>query len=88
MGVEAVATRKVVIEVEVPEEVAVLLEANPLVKRLLGELGVRELERRLLDLAVLDSLSPGPGLSEEEIMEIDEKVKEGLARRYKVEGSS
>jgi len=82
-----VATKKVVVEVEVPEEVAVLLEANPLVRRLLGELGVRELEKRLLDLAVLDSLAPGPGLSEEEILELDEKVKEGLARRYKFEGS-
>ncbi len=34
-----------------------------MVERLIGELGLRELEKRLLDLAVLVSLYLGPGLS-------------------------
>ena len=48
-----------------------------MVERLIRELGLRELEKRLLDLAVLVSLYLEPGLSEEEILELDKKIMKG-----------
>ena len=79
MGAGAVATKKVVIEVEVPEGMEWLGEDE------LARMARAALERRLLLLRELDELIPEPLASEEEIMEMDRMIKRGLARRLEDE---
>jgi len=74
-----VATKKVVIEVEVPEGMEWLGEDD------LARMARAALERRLLLLRELDELIPEPLASEEEIMEMDRVIKRGLARRLEDE---
>ena len=85
MGAEAVATKKVVIEVEVPEDLAVVLERAPWLKKVIAREGVEGLRRRLMLQAELDLLTPDIDVSEEEIMEMDRMIKRGLARRLEDE---
>ena len=67
-------TRKIVVEVEVPEGLGLSDEV-------LARMARAGLERRLRLLQELDKLVPEPLVSEEEIMEIDRRVKRSLARR-------
>ena len=79
------ATRKVVIEVEVPEDLAVVLERAPWLKKVIAREGVEGLRRRLMLQAELDLLTPDIDVSEEEIMEMDRVIKRSLARRLEDE---
>ena len=67
-------TRKIVVEVEVPEGLGLSDEV-------LARMAKAGLERRLRLLQELNKLVPESLVSEEEIMEIDRRVKRGLARR-------
>ncbi|MEB2835909.1 MAG: hypothetical protein GSR80_000760 [Desulfurococcales archaeon] len=78
-------TRKVTIEVELPEEIAGLVERVPWLRRVIAEEGVEGLRRRLELQARLDLLTPETGLTEEEIMELDRILKRALARRLEDE---
>ena len=67
-------TRRITIEVEVPEGLELGEEA-------LARMARAGLEKRLRLLMELDRLIPEPLVDEEEVMEIDRKVKRRLARR-------
>ena len=66
--------KRITIEVEVPEE----LELG---EEVLVRMARAGLEKRLRLLMELDRLIPEPLVDEEEVMEIDRKVKRQLARR-------
>ena len=66
--------KRITIEVEVPEE----LELG---EEVLARMARAGLEKRLRLLMELDRLIPEPLVDEEEVMEIDRKVKRQLARR-------
>ena len=74
MGETGTRTRRIVVEVEVPEG----LELGDEVLARMARAG---LEKRLRLLMELDRLIPEPLVDEEEVMEIDRKVKRQLARR-------
>jgi len=78
-------TRRVTIEVELPEDIAGLVERVPWLRRVIAEEGVEGLRRRLERQARLDILTPETEVSEEEIMEMDRILKRALARRLENE---
>ncbi len=80
-------TVEVRVKVQLPRDVAEVVEGNEELQQLLVKLGARELKRRLELLALADKLVPESKITEEEIMEVDEKVKEALWRRYRQDGS-
>ena len=73
------ATRRITVEVEVPEGLEGLGEEE------LARIARSALERRLLILKELEDLIPEPLMSEEEILELDREVKRSLARRIEDE---
>ena len=79
------ATKKVTIEVEVPEELARVIEKTPWLKKIIAREGIEGLRRRMELQAQLDLLTPEIQITEEEIMEIDRKIKKALARRLQNE---
>ncbi|MEB3806566.1 MAG: hypothetical protein GSR73_03525 [Desulfurococcales archaeon] len=79
------ATKKVTIEVEVPEELAKVIEKTPWLKKIIAREGIEGLKRRMELQAQLDLLTPEIHITEEEIMEIDRKIKRALARRLQNE---
>ena len=78
-------TRKVTIEVELPEELARVIEKTPWLKKVIAREGIEGLRRRMELQAQLDLLTPETSITEEEIMEIDRKIKRALARRLQNE---
>ena len=80
--------RKIVVEIEVPEELGVLIEKIPWLKKVLAEEGIQGLRRRLQSQAELDLLTPDINIDEETIMEMDRIIKRGLARRLENELSN
>lgn len=78
-------TRRITVEVEVPEELAEAIERAPWLRRVIALEGVEGLRRRMELLARLDLLTPETSITEEEIMEIDRKLKHSLARRLEDE---
>jgi len=79
------STKKVTIEVEVPEELARVIEKTPWLKKIIAREGIEGLRRRMELQAQLDLLTPEIQITEEEIMEIDRKIKKALARRLQNE---
>ncbi|MEB3861610.1 MAG: hypothetical protein GSR84_05235 [Desulfurococcales archaeon] len=73
------ATRRITVEVEVPEGLEGLGEEE------LARIARSALERRLLILKELEDLIPEPLASEEEILELDREIKRALARRIEDE---
>ncbi len=73
------ATKKITVEVEVPEGLEGIGEEE------LAKIARSALERRLLILKELEDLIPEPLASEEEIMEMDREIKRALARRIEDE---
>ena len=71
--------RKVVVEVEVPENLGWLDEED------LAGMAKASIERRLRLLKRLEALIPKPLASEEEIMDADRDVKKRLSRRLENE---
>ena len=78
-------TRKVTIEVELPEELARVIEKTPWLKKVIAREGIEGLRRRMELQAQLDLLTPETSITEEEIMEIDREIKRALARRLQNE---
>ncbi|MCE4599198.1 MAG: hypothetical protein F7C81_03265 [Desulfurococcales archaeon] len=73
------ATKKITIEVEVPEGLEEVDE------ELLAGIARSAIERRLLLLKELEELIPEPIATEEEIKEIDKEIKRAIARRLEDE---
>ena len=78
-------TKKITIEVEVPEDLARAIEKHPWLRQVIAHEGLEGLRRRLELQARLDLLTPDTDITEEEILEMDRVIKRALARRLQHE---
>ena len=76
---------KRVVGVEVPEEIAVILERDPLLKKMVEERLVSEVKEYFFRVFVLDELLKGSKLTEADVKSLDEEVKRGIWEKYKRE---
>jgi hypothetical protein len=68
--------------IELPAEVSGIMEKHPNVNwNMLAQQSLLEYIRKL---ELGDQLTERSELTEDDVMEIDERIKEGLARRYKL----
>jgi len=77
-----------VIQIEVPEELAVLIEKDELLRKLSEEVVKQKLTEYLLKVYALDVLAKDSELTEEDVMELDEEIKEGILKKWEDEVSS
>jgi len=73
--------------IEVPEEVAVLMEKEPLLKLAIAEAVIREVTEYLLAVMTLDKLAEDSKLGEEDVMRISGLVKRAVRERWDAESS-
>ncbi len=71
------------IQIRIPENIAVLLEKDELLKELIEERILKDIKEYLLEIIVLDTLAKDSELSEEDILEIDKKIKGSLWKKYR-----
>ncbi len=71
--------------VEVPEEVAVLLEKEPLLRLAVAEAVKKEVMEYLLTVMALDKLTEDSRLSEEDALEISRLVKRAVREKWDAE---
>ncbi len=76
-----------VIQIEVPEKLAVLIEKDELLRKLSEEVVKQKLTEYLLKVYALDVLAKDSELTEEDVMELDEKVKKGILKKWEDEVS-
>ncbi len=67
-----------VIQIEVPEEVKILLEEDEVLRKSVESVAKESIKNFLFKFLALDKVLSEKGLTEEEIMEIDEEVKNSL----------
>jgi len=72
---------KAKVELELPGDLALLIERDPLVRRAAERLLEEELVARLRVLAVADILLSRSELTEEDIERLDMKIKRGVVGR-------
>ncbi len=68
--------------VEVPEEVAALLEKEPLLRLAIAEAVQREVTEYLSTVLVLDRLTEESSLDEEAVVELDRVIKRGVREKW------
>ena len=73
------------VSILLPEEIAILLEQDDLLRSMAESILADELRRLLLKTLVLDKLAEGSELTEEDIAEIDKRIKRGLRLRIEAE---
>ena len=71
--------------VEVPEEVAALLEKEPLLRFAVTEAVKKEVMEYLLTVMALDKLTEDSRLSEEDVLEISRLVKRAVREKWDAE---
>ncbi len=69
------------ITIEVPDEIKILLERNPLLKKKFEKLAVEAFHEKLLRLAIADEITGDIEVSEDIIMELDRKIKKSIIER-------
>jgi len=69
------------VELELPGDLALLIERDPLVRRAAERLLEEELVSKLRALAIADILLSRSKLDEEAMMRLDKKVKRGVVER-------
>ncbi|HDI01962.1 MAG TPA: hypothetical protein ENF78_06005 [Candidatus Bathyarchaeota archaeon] len=72
---------KTKVELELPGDLALLIERDPLVRRAAERLLEKELVAKLRTLAVADMLLSRSELTEEDIERLDMKIKRGVVER-------
>jgi len=72
---------KAKVELELPGDLALLIERDPLVRRAAERLLEEELVAKLRALAVADILLSRSELTEEDIERLDVKIKKGVVER-------
>ncbi len=72
-----------VIQIEVPESIATLLEKDELLKKMIEEKIIIDVKEYLLEIMVLDTLAKDSELTEEDILEVDRKIKGSLWKKYR-----
>ena len=75
------------IVVEVPEEVAVLLEKEPLLRFAVAEAVKKGVIEYLLTVMALDKLTEDSRLSEEDVLNISRLVKRAVREKWDAESS-
>ena len=78
-------TRRTRVEIEEPEWLAEAIERVPWLGRVLALECMEGLRSRMVLLARLDLLTPETRVTEEGIMEMDRRLRRGLARRLEDE---
>ena len=71
--------------ITLPEELAALLEEDKLLKSMAESLLADELRKLLLKVLVLDKLAESSELTEDDVAELDKKVKRGLRLRIEAQ---
>ena len=71
------------VSILLPEEIAVLLEQDELLRSMAESLLADELGKLLLKTLVLDKLAESSELIKEDIAELDKRIKRGLRLRIK-----
>ena len=75
------------IVVEVPEEVAALLEKEPLLRSAIEGVVRKEITEYLLTVLTLDRLTEDSKLSEEDVMRLSKVIKRAMRERWDAESS-
>jgi len=70
------------ITIEAPEEIALLLDRYPGLKKILEDSAITLVKEKMFKLALADELTRDTEVSEEEILELDKEVKRSLAEKY------
>ncbi len=73
------------VAIEVPEEVAVLVERDPLLRLAIAEVVRREVTEYLLTIMALDKLTENSKLDEEDALEIGKLVKRAVREKWDAE---
>jgi len=76
------------VAIEVPEEIAALIEQDPLLRLAVSEVVRREVTEYLLTVMALDKLTRSSKLSEEDALELGRLVKRAVREKWDVESSS
>ncbi|MGQ4915110.1 MAG: hypothetical protein ACP6IU_10255 [Candidatus Asgardarchaeia archaeon] len=71
------------IELEIPYELAIILKKDPLLKKYLRDKLISELYKKLTQLYIADELFKDSKLTEEDIMELDKKIKKKVMEKLK-----
>ena len=75
------------IVVEVPEEVAALLEKEPLLRSAIEGVVRKEITEYLLTVLTLDRLTEDSKLNEEDVMRLSKVIRRAMRERWDAESS-
>ncbi len=76
------------VAIEVPEEIAALVEQDPLLRLAVSEVVRKEVTEYLLTIVALDRLTESSKLSEKDALELGRLVKRAVRERWDAEGGS
>ncbi len=76
------------VAIEVPEEIATLIEQDPLLRLAVSEVVRKEVTEYLLTIMALDKLTESSKLSEKDALELGRLVKRAVREKWDVENSS
>ena len=76
------------IVIEVPEEMAALIERDPLLRLAAAEAVKKEVAEYLLTVMALDKLTENSRLGEKDVLEIGRLVKRAVREKWDAEDSS
>jgi len=76
------------VAIEVPEEIAALIEQDPLLRLAISEIVRREVTEYLLTVMTLDKLTGSSKLSEKDALELGRLVKRAVREKWDAESSS
>ncbi len=74
------------ITIEIPEDIRILLEKNPVLKKKFEKIAIEAFREKLLKFMVSEELTRKIDVSEELIMKFDEEIKEGIVKRLEEHG--
>ncbi len=76
------------VAIEVPEEIAILIERDPLLRLAVSEVVRREVTEYLLTIMALDKLTGSSKLSEKDALELGRLIKRAVREKWDAEGGS
>ena len=76
------------VAIEVTEEIATLVEQDPLLRLAVSEVVRKEVTEYLLTIVALDRLTESSKLSEKDALELGRLVKRAVRERWDAEGGS
>ena len=72
-----------IIQIEVPEEISSILNKDALLKKFFKKTAVESFKEKLLKYLIAEELTKDINVSEEEILKIDEEIKESAWKELK-----